>query len=172
MLGKAVQYTLNRWPDLVQVLQDGRLVITNAAAELVAKHFAVCRKNSLFAGGLRGANALMDSMSVLLTAKANGLKPLEYLAWLFRETPIQMRTLEASVTEAVSTALQPLKSSIWQAVPPQTADPQASVAPSPEQTAAELVRAALDACRINLACQFLPEFAPNDCRRSTFRIQL
>lgn len=169
MLGKAVQYTLNRWPQLEQILQDGRLAITNAAAEIVAKHFAVCRKNSLFADGIRGADALMDSMTVLLTARANGLRPYDYLTWVFREMPIQLHALETIINAAVRAAIEPLKQSVWQSAPPGLpahAQPADSVPLSSDQAADELVRTALDACSLNLAYQFLPEFAPDYCRSS------
>lgn len=85
--GAAVEYTLNHWDALCTFLSDGRIPATNARAELVARDFAIGRKNFMFSKTLRGCRALMASYSVVETARANDLNVYEYLTWIFREMP-------------------------------------------------------------------------------------
>lgn len=185
LLGKAVKYTLNQWPALEQVLNDGRLPITNAAAELVAKHFAVCRKNCLFADSPRGAHALMDAMSVVLTAKANGLRPFDYLTWIFTEMPVCMRNLEPTVADAMAAPAAALAERTEQAVAPVLAQgirtPDSTAFPRLEveamvraafrqeiidPTVSEILQMAEEECRQKMLTRFLPEFAPKPSTRT------
>src|ERR1700738_4786753 len=58
-VAKAIQYSLNRWTALTRFLDDGRLCMTNNAAERALRGIAVGRHNWTFAGsdngGRRGA---------------------------------------------------------------------------------------------------------------------
>jgi transposase len=77
-MGQAITYTLNQWGALNVYLTDGRLAMTNNAAERAVKPFAIGRKNWLFFqtdGGGRTASILM---SLLMTAKAAGIHPGDY----------------------------------------------------------------------------------------------
>jgi transposase len=77
-MGQAITYTLNQWAALNVYLTDGRLAMTNNAAERAVKPFAIGRKNWLFfqtEGGGRTASVLM---SLLMTAKAAGIHPGDY----------------------------------------------------------------------------------------------
>lgn len=73
-LGKAVTYALNQRPYMENYLLDGRLSISNNAAENAIRPFTVGRKNWLFADTPKGAAALAAVYSLVETAKANGLK--------------------------------------------------------------------------------------------------
>jgi hypothetical protein len=79
MLSQAVNYSLNQEQQLRRYLEDGRLEISNNAAERAIKPFVIGRKNWLFSNTPKGAEASAVIYSIVETAKANGLKPFEYL---------------------------------------------------------------------------------------------
>jgi transposase len=77
-MGQAIGYVQNQWAALTEYLKDGRLEMTNNAAERAVKPFAIGRKNWLFfqrEGGGRTASVLM---SLLMTAKAAGVHLGDY----------------------------------------------------------------------------------------------
>ena len=78
-LKKAIDYTLKRWPALVRYADDGRLPIDNNPIENAIRPIAVGRKNWLFAGSDTAGIRAAAIMSLLATAKANGIEPH---AWL------------------------------------------------------------------------------------------
>jgi transposase len=88
LLGKAIAYTLNQWSRLIVYLQDGRLRPDNNLVENAIRPFVVGRKNWLFSGHPRGAEASAFLYSLIETAKANGLKPYAYLRYLFDQLPL------------------------------------------------------------------------------------
>ena len=87
LLGKAVGYTLKQWESLVRYLDHPWLTPDNNAAENAIRPFVLGRKNWLFSGSPRGADASCAIYSVIETAKQNGLNPYAYLNWLFTRTP-------------------------------------------------------------------------------------
>lgn len=86
-LGKAVEYCLNHWKELNNFLLDGRLELSNNRSERSIKPFVIGRKNFLFCITPRGAKASATTYSIVESAKENGLKPFEYLIYLFTELP-------------------------------------------------------------------------------------
>lgn len=76
---KALAYTLRRWESLVRYVDDGRYPIDNNAIENAIRPIALGRKNWLFAGSEQAGRRAAAIMSLLATAKANGLDPH---AWL------------------------------------------------------------------------------------------
>jgi transposase len=86
-LGKAVDYCLNHWQELSNFLLDGRFELTNNRSERSIKSFVIGRKNFLFCNVPRGAQASATIYSIVESAKENGLKPFEYLKYLFTELP-------------------------------------------------------------------------------------
>jgi transposase len=86
-LGKAINYTLSRWPRLVRYLENGHITPDNNAAENAIRPFVVGRKNWLFAGSPKGADAAATLYSLIETAKACGLDPYQYLRLLFERIP-------------------------------------------------------------------------------------
>jgi transposase len=88
LLGKAIGYTMNQWSRLIVYLQDGRLRPDNNLVENAIRPFVVGRKNWLFSGHPRGAEASAFLYSLIETAKANGLKPYAYLRYLFDQLPL------------------------------------------------------------------------------------
>ncbi len=79
-LAKAFRYALNRWPAFTLFLEDGRAAMDNNAAERAMRPIGVGRKNWLFAGADAGGETLARAMTLIETAKMNGLDPQAYLA--------------------------------------------------------------------------------------------
>lgn len=86
-LGTALTYCTNQWTKLIRYIEDGRLNIDNNRAERAIKPFVIGRKNWLFSNTASGAHASAVLYSVIETAKANGIEPLQYLHRLFDELP-------------------------------------------------------------------------------------
>ncbi|MFC5583438.1 IS66 family transposase [Rhodanobacter terrae] len=78
-VASAVRYTLRRWSALARVLDDGRHPIDNNPIENAIRPIAIGRKNWLFAGSETAGQRAAAIMSLLATAKANGIEPH---AWL------------------------------------------------------------------------------------------
>ena len=79
-LAKAFRYGLARQEAFSLFLTDGRVAIDNNPAERALRPIGIGRKNWLFAGADTGAETLARAMTVIETAKLNGLNPLAYLA--------------------------------------------------------------------------------------------
>ncbi|MGD8837644.1 MAG: IS66 family transposase [Desulfobacteraceae bacterium] len=88
LLGKAIQYALNHWDKLAAYIQDGRLKPDNNVAENAIRPCVVGRKNWLFAGAPKGAEASATFFSLIETAKANGHEPYAYLHHIFKKLPL------------------------------------------------------------------------------------
>lgn len=80
---EAITYALNQKEDLMRVLEDPKLELTNNAAERAVRPVTVGRKNWLFCDSERGAHAAAILYSIVNTAKMNGLKVYDYLNWVF-----------------------------------------------------------------------------------------
>jgi transposase len=78
-LTNAFRYALARWPAFCLFLEDGRVAIDNNPAERALKPIGIGRKNWLFAGADTGAETLARAMTIIETAKMNGLDPQAYL---------------------------------------------------------------------------------------------
>ncbi len=84
---KAIYYTLNQWSSLITYCDDGRLNISNAGAENAIRPFAVGRRRWLFCDTPAGAHASAIHYSLIETAKANGLSPDDYYAYILPKLP-------------------------------------------------------------------------------------
>jgi transposase len=78
-LAKAIRYALSRWKALVRYLTDGRLEMTNNAAERAMRVPVLGRKNYLFCGSDTGGQRAAVLYTITETAKLNGLNPEAYL---------------------------------------------------------------------------------------------
>ena len=85
--GTAIKYCLNQWDSLNIFLLDGRLELDNNRAERSIKPFVIGRKNFLFSNTSKGARSSAIIFSIVETAKENGLKPNDYLMYLFEQMP-------------------------------------------------------------------------------------
>lgn len=86
-LGQAISYNLKQWDKMIGFLEDGRVAVDNNHAERAIRPFVVGRKNWLFAKSPKGAVASAICYSIIETAKANHLKPFQYLMYLFETMP-------------------------------------------------------------------------------------
>ena len=78
-LAKAFRYGLSRRAGFTLFLEDGRVAIDNNVAERALRPIGIGRKNWLFAGADTGAETLARAMTIIETAKMNGLDPQAYL---------------------------------------------------------------------------------------------
>ena len=78
-LEKAVIYSINQKQNLLGYLKDGRLEISNNAAERRCKVYVMGRKNFLFHDQVDGAEASAIIYSLVESAKINGLNISGYL---------------------------------------------------------------------------------------------
>ena len=93
-LGSAVAYSANQKPYMENYLMDGRLSLSNNAAENAIRPFAVGRKKWLLADSPKGAFASAGVYRMIETAKANGVEPYSYLELLLNNMPDWDHTVE------------------------------------------------------------------------------
>lgn len=79
-VAKAMDYMLTRWAAFVRFLDDGRICLTNNAAERALRGIALGRKSWLFAGSDRGGQRAAVMYSLIVTAKLNDVDPQAWLA--------------------------------------------------------------------------------------------
>jgi len=84
---KAIQYALNHWEKFTAFIDHPELPIDNNPIERAIRPFTIGRKNWMFAGSPRGAEASAFIYSLVETAKANGWEPKAYLTELFTRYP-------------------------------------------------------------------------------------
>ena len=87
LFGKALTFALNQEKFLMNVFRDGRLELSNNLAENAIRPFVIGRKNWLFCLTPKGVKASAVIYSIVETVKANRLKPLAYLKFLFEKLP-------------------------------------------------------------------------------------
>jgi transposase len=79
-VAKAMDYMLKRWATFSRFLTDGRICLTNNAAERALRGVALGRKSWLFAGSDRGGERAAAMYSLIVTAKLNDVDPRAWLA--------------------------------------------------------------------------------------------
>jgi len=79
-LAKAFNYILKRWASFSLFLEDGRVCLSNNAAERGLRGIALGRKSWLFCGSDRGGQRAAAMYSLIVTAKMNGVDPQAWLA--------------------------------------------------------------------------------------------
>ncbi|MCB8878415.1 IS66 family transposase [Acidisoma silvae] len=78
-LYKAINYMLKRWSAFTLFLDDGRVCLSNNAAERALRGIALGRRSWLFCGSNRGGQRAAAVYSLIVTCKMNGVDPH---AWL------------------------------------------------------------------------------------------
>ncbi|HSZ94617.1 MAG TPA: IS66 family transposase [Acetobacteraceae bacterium] len=78
-LAKAIRYAIRHWPGLVVFLEDGRVEMDTNVVERAIRPNTLTRKNALFAGNDGGARHWAIAMTLIQTAKLNGVNPMAYL---------------------------------------------------------------------------------------------
>jgi transposase len=94
LLGQAMTYARNQWNRVVRYVDCELLTPDNNAAENAIRPVALGRKNWLFAGVPKGADASAMLFSLVETAKANEIEPQSYLKFLFERFPAAQTTEE------------------------------------------------------------------------------
>ena len=79
-VAKAMDYMLKRWTVFARFLEDGRVCLTNNAAERALRDIAIGRKAWLFAGSDRGGERAAAIYSLIVTARLNDVDPRAWLA--------------------------------------------------------------------------------------------
>jgi len=79
-VAEAMDYMLKAWPAFTAFLDDGRICLTNNAAERALRGIALGRKSWLFAGSDRGGQRTAFMLSLITTAKLNDIDPQAWLA--------------------------------------------------------------------------------------------
>jgi transposase len=79
-LAKAMNYSLERWPALTRFLDDGRICLSNNAAERALRGVAVGRRNWMFVGSDSGGRRAAAIYTLVATAKLNDVDPRAWLA--------------------------------------------------------------------------------------------
>jgi transposase len=79
-VAKAMDYILKRWVAFTRFLDDGRICLSNNAAERGVRGIALGRKSWLFCGSDRGGERAAIMYSLIVTAKMNDIDPQAWLA--------------------------------------------------------------------------------------------
>jgi transposase len=79
-VAEPIDYMLRRWDRFARWIDDGRICLTNNAAERALRGFALGRKSWLFAGSERGADRAAVITTLITTAKMNDVDPQAWLA--------------------------------------------------------------------------------------------
>jgi transposase len=77
---KAINYLFNRWAAFIRFLDDGRVCLTNNAAERALRGVAVGRRNWTFAGSDAGGHRAAAVYTLIETCKMNDVDPQAWLA--------------------------------------------------------------------------------------------
>jgi transposase len=83
-VAKAIDYMLTRWGAFSRFLDDGRICLTNNAAERALRCVAVGRRNWTFCGSDRGGERAAAIYTLIATAKLNDIDPEAWLADVLR----------------------------------------------------------------------------------------
>jgi transposase len=89
-VAKAINYMFEedgRWEAFTRFLDDGRICLTNNAAERALRGIALGRKAWLFAGSPRGGDRAAFMYSLIVTAKMNDVDPQAWLADVLARLP-------------------------------------------------------------------------------------
>ena len=83
-VAKAIEYMLKRWPSFTAFLDDGRICLSNNAAERALRGIALGRRNWTFAGSDRGGQRAAAVYTLIETARLNDLDPRAWLEDVLR----------------------------------------------------------------------------------------
>ena len=97
--GDTVRYALNQEKYLRVFLTDGDVPIDNNASERAIRGFCIGKKNWQMIDTIHGAKSSAIIYSIVETAKANNLKPFDYVQHLLEEIPKHMNDKDCSFLE-------------------------------------------------------------------------
>jgi transposase len=84
---KAINYIIKRWDAFTRFVDDGRLCMSNNAAERELRAVALGRKNWTFAGSDEGGRRAAAIYTLIATAKLNNIDPQAWLADVLARLP-------------------------------------------------------------------------------------
>jgi len=84
---KAIDYSLKRWTDFTRFLDDGRICLTNNAAERALRGVAIGRANWTFAGSDAGGHRAAAIYTLIQTCVLNDVDPQAWLAYVLAKLP-------------------------------------------------------------------------------------
>ena len=93
---KGFEYSLNQEKYLKEFLNDGEVPMDNNSTEQTIRGFCIGKKNWVMIDTISGAKSSAIVYSIIETAKANNLKPYEYLNHLLTEIPNHMDDTDRS----------------------------------------------------------------------------
>ena len=97
--GDAIGYALNQEKYLRVFLTDGDVPIDNNASERAIRGFCIGKKNWQMIDTINGAKSSAIIYSIVETAKADNLKPFDYVQYLLEEIPKHMNDRDCSFLE-------------------------------------------------------------------------
>ena len=97
--GDAIGYALNQEKYLRVFLTDGDVPIDNNASERAIRGFCIGKKNWQMIDTIHGAKSSAIIYSIVETAKADNLKPFDYVQYLLEEIPKHMNDRDCSFLE-------------------------------------------------------------------------
>ncbi len=83
----AIDYMLKRWPSFTRFLDDGRICLSNNAAERALRGIAVGRRNWTFAGSDSGGRRAAAIYTLIETCRLNDVDPRAWLADVLERLP-------------------------------------------------------------------------------------
>ena len=86
-VAKAIRYMLTRWAAFTRFLDDGRVCLSNNAAERALRRVAVGRRNWTFAGSDEGGRRAAAVYSLIETCQLNDVDPYAWLADILARLP-------------------------------------------------------------------------------------
>jgi transposase len=86
-LAKAMSYILTRWEAFTRFLDDGRVCLSNNAAERALRGVAIGRRNWTFAGSDEGGRRAAAIYTLVQTCKLNDVDPQAWLAFALAKLP-------------------------------------------------------------------------------------
>ena len=111
---KPINYMLKRWDGFALFVDDGKVCMSNNAAERALRGLALGRRSWLFAGSDRGAERAAVMNTLIMTARLNDIDPKAWLADVF-----------ARIADHPQTRLHDLLPWVWK---PQAGTPVAAQA--------------------------------------------
>lgn len=84
---KAINYSLNHWAAFIRFLDDGRLCLSNNAAERSLRGVAIGRKNWTFCGSDAGGVRAAAVYTLIETCKLSTIDPQAWLAHVLAKLP-------------------------------------------------------------------------------------
>ena len=86
-VAKPIRYMLSRWASFTRFLDDGRVCLSNNAAERALRCVAVGRRNWTFAGSDQGGRRAAAIYSLVQTCRLNDVDPQAWLTDVLARLP-------------------------------------------------------------------------------------